>query len=184
MNHKRTVSGILLASSILAFTNILPFTANIKFNSTVSAQTRETDNQLFYIYKGQRVPLTEQKDAVAVEFRALPKTRSRSVNPLYLQLEQDLQTGTRTRGGSSQVQVKPLGENYAVVTLANSNGNTDAIRNKIKNQIQNQSYVKTSLPVLSRASQQDTIILSNEIIVNFQPEMDVKQKELILKQIS
>ncbi|NJS16972.1 MAG: peptidase S8/S53 subtilisin kexin sedolisin, partial [Nostocaceae cyanobacterium CSU_2_110] len=134
MNYKRTVSNILLASSILAFTNVLPLTANIKFNSTAFAQiTESNNNELFYIYKGQRVPLTEQKDAVAVEFRALPKTRSRSVNPLYLQLEQDLQTGTRTRGGSSQVQVKPLGENYAVVTLANSNGNTDAIRNKIKN---------------------------------------------------
>ncbi|MEB3217443.1 MAG: S8 family serine peptidase [Nostocales cyanobacterium 94392] len=179
MNYKRTVSGILLASSILAFTNILPFTANIKFNSTASAQTKESNNnQLFYIYKGQRVPLTEQKDAVAVEFKALPKTRSRSVNPLYLQLEQDLQTGTRTRGGNSQVQVKPLGENYAVVTLASSNGNTDAIRNKI----QNQSYVKTSLPVLSRASQQDTIILSNEIIVNFQPDMKENEKVSILKQ--
>ncbi|WP_414621531.1 S8 family peptidase [Calothrix sp. CCY 0018] len=179
MNHKRTVSGILLASSILAFTNILPFTANIKFNSTVSAQiTESNNNELFYIYKGQRVPLTEQKDAVAVEFKALPKTRSRSVNPLYLQLEQDLQTGTRTRGGNSQVQVKPLGENYAVVTLASSNGNTDAIRNKI----QNQSYVKTSLPVLSRANQQDTIILSNEIIVNFQPDMKENEKVSILKQ--
>jgi len=183
MNHKRTVSGILLASSILAFTNVLPFTANIKFNSTASAQiTESNNNELFYIYKGQRVPLTEQKDAVAVEFKALPKTRSRSVNPLYLQLEQDLQTGTRTRGGSSQIQVKPLGENYAVVTLANSNGNTDAIRNKIKNQIQNQSYVKTSLPVLSRASQQDTIILSKEIIVNFQPDMKENEKVSILKQ--
>jgi hypothetical protein len=60
MNRKRTVSVILLASSILALTNIFPLTTNIKFNSPASAQTSETetDNQLFYIFKGQRIPLT------------------------------------------------------------------------------------------------------------------------------
>ncbi|NJM22429.1 MAG: S8 family serine peptidase [Richelia sp. SM1_7_0] len=178
MNRKRTVSGILLVSSILALTNIFPFTANIKFNSSAIAQTTETDNQLFYIYKGQRIPLTQQKDAVAVEFKTLPKTRSRSVNPLYLQLEKDLQTGTRTRGGgnNSQLQVQPLGENYAVVTLP-PNSSTD-----IQKKIENQSYVKTSLPVLSRADSQDTIVLPNEIVVNFKPEISDGEKESILKQ--
>ncbi|NJN13331.1 MAG: S8 family serine peptidase [Richelia sp. RM1_1_1] len=178
MNRKRTVSGILLASSILALTNIFPFTANIKFNSSAIAQTTETDNQLFYIYKGQRIPLTQQKDAVAVEFKTLPKTRSRSVNPLYLQLEKDLQTGTRTRGGgnNSQLQVQPLGENYAVVTLP-PNSSTD-----IQKKIENQSYVKTSLPVLSRADSQDTIVLPNEIVVNFKPDISDSEKESILKQ--
>ncbi len=183
MNRKRTVSGILLASSILALTNIFPFTANIKFNSIVSAQTAETetDNQLFYIYKGQRIPLNQQKDAVAVQFKALPKTRTRGTNPnpLYLQLEKDLQTGTRTRGGggnNSQLQVQPLGENYAIVTLSRNN-NTD-----IQKKIENQSYVKTSLPVLSRADSQDTIVLPNEIVVNFKPEISDGDKESILKQ--
>ncbi len=182
MNRKCTVSGILLASSILALTNIFPFTANVKFNSTVSAQTTETEtnNQLFYIYKGQRIPLNQQKDAVAVQFKALPKTRTRGTNPnpLYLQLEKDLQTGTRTRGGgnNSQLQVQPLGENYAIVTLPR-NGSTD-----IQKKIENQSYVKASLPVLSRADSQDTIVLPNEIVVNFKPEVSDGEKESILKQ--
>ena len=178
MNHKRAVSGILLASSILALTNIFPFTANIKFNSSAIAQTTETDNQLFYIYQGKQIPLTQQKDAIAVEFKTLPKTRSTSANPLYLQLEKDLQTGTRTRGGgdNSQLQVQPLGENYAVVTLPN-NSSTD-----IKNKIQNQSYVKAALPVLSRADSQDTIVLPNEIVVNFKPDISDSEKESILKQ--
>ena len=182
MNHKRAVSGILLASSILAFTNILPFTTNlvkIKFNSPASAQTTETqtNNQLFYIYKGQRIPLTQQKDVVAVEFKTLPKTRSRSVNPLYLQLEKDLQTGTRTRSRSdSQVIVQPLGESYAVVTLPR-NGSTD-----IQKKIENQTYVKAALPVLSRANRQDTIVLPNEIVLSFKPNTSDSEKESILKQ--
>ncbi len=180
MNHKRTVSGILLASSILAFTNILPFTTNlakIKFNSPASAQTTETDNQLFYIYKGQRIPLTQQKDVVAVEFKALPKTRSRSVNPLYLQLEKDLQTGTRTRSrNNSQVQVQPLGGSYAVVTLPR-NSSTN-----FQKKIQNQKYVKAALPVLSRADSQDTIVLPNEIVLSFKPNISDSEKESILRQ--
>ncbi|BAY81477.1 peptidase S8/S53 [Calothrix parasitica NIES-267] len=179
MNHKRTVSGILLASSILAFTNILPFTTNIKFNSPASAQTTETqtDNQLFYIYKGKRIPLTQQKDVVAVEFKALPKTRSRSANPLYLQLEKDLQIGTRTRGGSnSQVQVQPLGESYAVVTLP---GNSST---NFQKKIQNQKYVKTSLPVLTRTDSQDTIVLPNEIVLSFKPNISDSEKQSILRQ--
>ncbi|MEM6753232.1 MAG: S8 family serine peptidase [Cyanobacteria bacterium P01_C01_bin.38] len=179
MNRKRTISGILLASSILVLTNMLPTKANFQLNSTVSAQTTETqtDNQLFYIYKGTRIPLTQQKDVVAVEFKALPKTRTRGVNPLYLQLEKDLQTGTRTRGGSnSQVIVQPLGENHAVITLPR-NGSTD-----IQKKIENKSYVKASLPVLSRANSQETIVLPNEIVVNFKPNINNYEKESILKQ--
>ena len=178
MNRKLTVSRILLASSILAFTSI-PFTANLKFNSTAFAQTTETEtnNQLFYIYKGQKIPLTQQTDVVAVEFKELPTTRSRSANPLYLRLEKDLQTGTRTRGGSnSQVMVQPLGQNYAVVTLPRNNNSN------IQKRIENQSYVKAALPVLSRTNSQDTIVLPNEIVINFKPNISDNQRESILKQ--
>ncbi len=184
MNHKSTVSKIILTSSILALTNIFPFAVNhYRSNTIVSAQTAESNNnQLFYIYKGQRIPLTQQKDTIAVEFQALPKTRTRgaSLNPLYLQLQKDLQTptGTRTRGGAakSQVQVKPLGENYAVVTLPSSRADF------IKNKIQNQSYVKSALPVLSRANSQDTIILPNQIVLNLKSDLSDSHKESILKQ--
>ncbi|MDJ0697237.1 S8 family serine peptidase [Mastigocoleus sp. MO_188.B34] len=182
MNFKSTVSRIFFAVSILASTNIFPFAVNyyISSNKPASAQTVESDNEkLFYIYKGQRIPLTQQKDAIAVEFKPLPKTRTRgsSPDPLYLQLEKDLQTGTRTRGGGNpQIQVKPLGKNYALVTLT-SNQNFD-----IKKKIQNQSYVKTSLPILSRADSQDTIVLPNEIIVKFEANISDRNKESILKQ--
>ncbi|NJM18448.1 MAG: S8 family serine peptidase [Richelia sp. SM1_7_0] len=176
MNCKLAVSSILLASTILAVTNIFPLTAiNRKFNTTASALTTKLDDkELFYIYKGQRVPLTQQQDAIAVEFK--PVANTRSANPLYLQLEQDLAKGAGTRGGgASQVQVKPLGGNYAVVSLPNNNAEV------IKNKIQNQSYVKASLPVLSREKSKNTIILPNEIIVNFQANTGEKVKESILK---
>ncbi|AKG20680.1 S8 family peptidase [Calothrix sp. 336/3] len=177
MNRQLAVSSILLASTMLAVTSIFPLTAiNRQFKSTAAAQTPESqNNQLFYLYQGKPVPLTQQKDAIAVEFKPVSNARNRGANPLYLQLEQDLAKGAGTRGGS-QIQVKPLGGNYAVVALPAVNA--DAIRQKIKNQ----SYVKTSLPVLSRASSQDTIILPNEIIVSFQPNMGEKERASILKQ--
>ena len=97
--------------------------------------------------------------------------------PLYLKLEQDLQTGTRTRDTrNSQIQVQPLGENYAVVTLPR-NSSTN-----IQKKIENQSYVKAALPVLSRTNSQDTIVLPNEIVVNFKRDISDNQRESILKQ--
>jgi serine protease len=116
MNRKRTVSSILLASTILAVTNIFPLTAiNYQSNSTALAQsTKSNNNELFYIYKGQRVPLSQQKDAIAVEFK--PVTNTRSANPLYLQLEQDLKSDAGTRGGSgSQLQEEPGWKDFGKV---------------------------------------------------------------------
>ncbi len=174
MNYKKALPSILFASSILALTNVLPFAANSEFNFIASAQTAQTDNQLFYFYKGQRIPLTQKKDVIAVEFKALPKTRSRSANPLYLQLEKDLQI--RTRGGStSEAQVEPLGESYAVVTFS-SNSSTN-----VKKKILNKKYIKAALPVLSRDNAQDTIVLPNEIVLNFKPDVSETEKESIIK---
>lgn len=178
MKRQRVFSSLIMAGAILSITNILPLTAinYSRSQTTATAQTKATNpnEQLFYLYKGQRIPLTQQQDAVAVEFK--PVANTRNPNPLYLQLEKDLQTGTGTRSsGASQVQIKPLGTNYAVVSLPKNNAEA------IKTKIQSQSYVKASLPVLSRTNSKDTIVLPNEIIVNFQANMGEPERLAILK---
>ena len=77
---------------------------------------------------------------------------------------------------NSQVIVQPLGESYAVVTLP---GNSST---NFQKKIENQSYVKAALPVLSRANRQDTIVLPNEIVLSFKPNTSDSEKESILKQ--
>ena len=56
------------------------------------------------------------------------------------------------------------------------------MREYIQKKIENQSYVKAALPVLSRTNSQDTIVLPNEIVINFKPNISDNQKESILKQ--
>ena len=48
--------------------------------------------------------------------------------------------------------------------------------------IQQQPYVQTTLPVLSRSQRQEVIVLPNEIIISFAPQLDESQKQAILQQ--
>ncbi len=160
---------IFLASTIWALTSIF----SLPLNTIASAQPAQTvnNNELFYIYKGQRIPLNQRQDAIAVSF----KNNTRSTTPLYLQLEADLQGGTRSL--TPQVAVSPLGGNYAVVTLP-----TGVRDGAIQRKIQQQPYVEASLPVLTRSQSQETIVLPNEIIINFKPGISDSEKQTILKQ--
>ncbi len=167
---KRTLPGIILAGSILTLTSLFSLPPSRKVDAIEIAQSAD---QLFYIYNGQRIPLTQRQDAVAVEFKTTSGTRS--PNPLYIQLEKDLQGGTRSV--NSSLQVAPVGEKYAIVSFAKGTRSVD-----IQNRIQSQSYVKTSLPVLNRNGSKDTIILPNEIIVSFKQGISDSERESILKQ--
>lgn len=163
---KRITSGILLAiclGSGLGMFSTLP-------QKSAIAQT-QNDGDLFYIYQGQRIPLNQRQDAIAVSFK---KTRTRDVNapPLYLQLQQDLQIGIRF---TTPPKVSPLGENYAVVNLPT--GTSEALQQRI----QQQPYVQTTLPVLSRSQSQEVIVLPNEIIISFDSQLSESQREAILQ---
>lgn len=169
---KRAFSSLILTGSILTSLSLFPLPLGHKVDVAALAQTQSAD-QLFYIYNGQQIPLTQRQDAVAVEFKTTSGTRG--VNPLYVQLEKDLQSGTRSV--NSSLQVAPIGEKYALVSFAKGTRSID-----IQNRIQSQSYVKTSLPVLNRSGSKDTIILPNEIIVSFKSGISDSERESILKQ--
>ncbi|TVP59082.1 MAG: peptidase S8/S53 subtilisin kexin sedolisin [Nodularia sp. (in: Bacteria)] len=137
------------------------------------AQVQE-NGDLFYLYKGERIPLNQRQDAIAVSFKDLPPTRSlTAATPLYLQLQQDIQRNVRL---TTPAIVNPLGENYAVVTVPRESGNV------VQQSIQQQPYVQTTLPVLSRSDEQDVIVLPNEIILSFDPKLSESQRTEILQQ--
>jgi hypothetical protein len=130
---------------------------------------------LFYIYKGQRIALTERQDAIAVEFKPVGGTRGQA-QPLYLRLQQALQSGTRS--ADSGIEVSPLGESYAIVTTpASRDGN-----NRVERQVQQQPYVQETLPVLTRSDRNETVVLPNQIILSFQPGLSESQQRKILQQ--
>ncbi|MBD2607059.1 S8 family serine peptidase [Scytonema hofmannii FACHB-248] len=166
----KRIFSILLAAGIWSLSSVPLVT-----NTSAIAQTQE-NSDLFYLYKGQRIPLNQRPDAIAVAFKKVGGTRDRTAQPLYLQLQQALQGGTR---GTTPPKVSPLGANYALVSLPS--GVRD-VGNAFVSQIQQQPYVQTTLPVLSRSERQEVIVLPNEIIISFEPQLDESQRQTILQQ--
>ncbi|MDM3856549.1 MAG: S8 family serine peptidase [Aphanizomenon gracile PMC649.10] len=166
---KRITSSIFLATLILSNVGIFPIPPQ------AIAQTQE-NGDLFYLYKGQRIPLNQRQDAIAVSFKQLGRTRSLSAPPLYLQLQQDLQSGIRS---TTPPKVTPLGENYALVNLPKDIQNAEVV---LQQRIQQQPYVQTTLPVLTRNEHQEIIVVPNEIILSFQSQLSQSQRQAILQQ--
>ena len=166
---KRITSSIFLTTLILSSGGIFPIPPQ------AIAQTQE-NGDLFYLYKGQRIPLNQRQDAIAVSFKQLGKTRNISAPPLYLQLQRDLQSGIRS---TTPPKVTPLGENYALVNLPKDIQNAETA---LQQRIQQQPYVQNTLPVLTRNQHQEIIVLPNEIILSFEPQLSQSQRQTILQQ--
>ena len=184
MINQRFFSGILLTGYILGAGTVSP----LLLPTSATAQTQESE-QLYYTYFDQKIPLTVRSDAIAVAFKPVGRTRGRSTQPLYLQLQQDLQKGVGTRGstraGKLNVEVSPLGQNYALVNLPSGTRSSPVA---VQQQIQQQPYVETTLPVLSRSAaaspsphqRPQLIVLPNEILVSFKPGVAESEKQSIL----
>lgn len=165
---KRIASGILLTGCVWSWLGIFSISPQV----TAVAQAEETGD-LFYLYKGERIPLNQRQDAIAVAFKKVGGTRRLGGAPLYLQLQQDLQGSVRA---TTPPTVSPLGEKYAVVSLPTGTGNI------VQQRIQKQPYVQTILPVLSRSQSQEIIIVPNEIIISFDAKLTESQRQAILQQ--
>lgn len=177
MTMRRLLSSLLLAtflgSSAAVYWMLKPAAA-------------QNNQELFYTFFGKKIALTEQPDAIAVSFK---KFRSRG-KPLYLQLQDDLAGGSSTRGGrgagstsaaNSEIEVKSLGEQYAIVKLASSE-----LKTQVTQKIRQQQYVESTLPILSRpasaSSAPSSIILPNEILVSFAPNLSEGEINTLLNQ--
>jgi len=77
---------ILLAGSILSLSDI-----PLPTNTPAIAQTQEKSD-LFYLYKGQRIPLNQRPDAIAVAFKKVGATRDRGADIINLSLGGSLPT--------------------------------------------------------------------------------------------
>jgi serine protease len=171
MPVKHMVSGIIL-SGLLWGEVSLP---GSPFTYVALAQTSSSDG-LYYLYQGQRIPLTVREDAIAVE----GKTTERSGGSFSLQLRQHLQ-GTRGTNTDSpaEVEVDPLGETYALVGIPSAaQDNIDQLRTDIE-QFEGTEAI---LPVLTGSDDQATLVLPNEIVVSFESNLSENQIQAILEQ--
>ncbi|MEM1279823.1 MAG: peptidase S8, partial [Cyanobacteria bacterium P01_H01_bin.152] len=115
------------------------------------------------------------------------RDRNASTEPGFVQLQQDLlgypdQSTTRSLTPSEpteplSVSVEPLGDRYALIQLP---ADADAALQAAVQERLQQSYIESTLPVLSRANGEDTIVLPNEILLSFEPGTPASQVTLTL----
>ena len=176
---KRFISSICLGGYLLAAANLTY--AQTKPSSPRRIQLPQTStasSDLYYTFYSQRIPLVLRQDTIAVAFKPQPKTRGIS-RPLYQQLQQDLQGSTSRSPNpnpSSVVEVKPLGDEYALIKLPAGTRSPDS---EVKQRVQQQSYVEGTLPVLARKDgnqvRDEVIVLPNEILISFDRGLSTSQ---------
>ena len=183
----RLTSSLLIGGCLLTGLTIASNLFSINNSAQAQTSDRQTSGDLYYTFYGRQIPLRSHPDTIAVQFRPEDtSTRGRGGLPLYLQLQQDLQgdvsltRGDRRIGGASEsnaqesidIDVQPLGDRLALITLPNNSRSRDTVRQRI----QQQSYVDSTLPVLvldngNEGEGETTVVLPNEIVVSFEPDL-------------
>ncbi|MEM9541426.1 MAG: S8 family serine peptidase [Cyanobacteria bacterium P01_E01_bin.42] len=164
-------------SLVLLFSLFLPILGSNSRLAGDRVRAREPE-ELYYTFFDEKVPLVLREDAIAVSFRPQRRMRGEDLTspPQYLQLQESL--NVRTRGSANNsVEVTSLGTDLALVNIVSGN------RRELEARIQQQAYVKSTLPVLSRAnsdsSRGDDLILPNEIIITVAPGLSETEIQTI-----
>jgi len=161
---KKIISTILLTSCFCGITGI----SNFPKITSVTAQV-SPGGELQYNFYGRSIPLRVRQDSVAVSFKPAASTRSLGATEAsYLKLQRDLRGGTRSISGNNNLEVQPLGLRYALVNLPPGNNSSPAA---VTQRVKQLPYVAGTLPVLSRSDRDEAIVLPNEIVVAFEPEL-------------
>ncbi|MBE9078498.1 S8 family serine peptidase [Romeria aff. gracilis LEGE 07310] len=148
------------------------------------AQTAADEGDLYYTFYDQRIPLVERTNQIAVEFSPNPSLTRGEQEPAYLRLQRDLQAATQgTRGGlhdqpAAGVEVRPLGNRYALIELPEGTRSPAA---RLGPQLE-QPYIAATLPVLSRPEAEDSIVVTPEIVVSFEPNTTEGQARSLIAQ--
>ena len=156
--------------SLITLTTVLSTTPALQ-QAIAGATIKPAD--LSYRFYNTRINLTEKPDQVAVVFKP-NNTRKLNDPPTYLKLQADLQGQTETRTTNPppdlKIEVKPLGTQYAILTLPKTR--SIDFSQKLKQRLE-QSYVQTTLPVFKRKNGEiestETIILNDEMLITFEP---------------
>ena len=138
-----------------------------------------SDDSIYYLYQGQKIYLTAQPNTIAVEFKT-PTRTLREIGgddrPSYLKLETELQKSVSVRG--SNLTVTPIGTNLALINIPPELNNA---RDLITKRSIAQPFVKQSFPVLSRSGINETIVVTNELLVSFAADVPETKRQEILK---
>lgn len=179
---------LVILGNFLSHSNSKLYSASIDTVSTPKTLLVQSNSQLEYEVLGQKIPLTVKKDTTAVVFKPQERDRSSGAEqPYSIQLQEDLSETVRSTNGTgsernSEVEITPLGQNYALVKLAVDEKDISVIEANIRSK----KYVQEVLPVLTLSSgdsgKTTDIILPNEIIISFDPQLSEAERKTILKE--
>ena len=159
-----TVNLSLLVSSPLGILTV---------SNPVKAQPAGGD--LFYSFDNQKVPLTVVTDTIGVILR---KERSTRGETALTALDADLNPRTRSRSsGSEKIEISALSTTSALLR-ATKNKTTGSI--ELAQKVAGKNYVQETLPVLQVSGKPIRVLLPNEAIVKFDPNISTAQAEQIL----
>ena len=177
---------LILLGNFISKENKQLYGASLNTVSIQKTLLAQKTTQLEYEFLGQKIPLTVKKDTTAVLFKPQKIDRSSGSDLYSIQLQEALADTTRNTNGSSeresQVEITPIGQNYALVQLAVEDEDISVIEANI----QQQEYVQEVLPVLtisdSDSDKARDIILPNEIIVSFDEKLSEAERKALLKE--
>ncbi len=199
---RRPLTSLCL-TSLIALTSPISAFYPIPTPPVQAATPTDANSDLYYTFYGKKIPLALKPNTIAVSFKSTGGTRDLNARPLHLQLQDALQgtqgnsssRGLNRRPPTLSAEVKPLGDNYALIQLPAGEG--DRNFNAVSDRIKQQSYVETTLPVLARSGSPDgsaggnagdknaqlrdeTIVLPNEILISFDPGFSASQIQATL----
>jgi serine protease len=165
----------LISSASLAISLIVSATAPVALLLATGSVRAAEDNGLYYNFGNQKIQLSVRTDAIAVSMKQTRGTRSKSSLSL---LQQDF--GTKRGGAKSQsvTRIQPLDTKYALLTTTNDANGSE----KLKQQVRTKPYITATLPVLRIAGKSNSLVLPNEVIVSFKPDISLAQQQSILAQ--
>ncbi len=138
---------LILLGNFISKENKQLYGASLNTVSIQKTLLAQKTTQLEYEFLGQKIPLTVKKDTTAVLFKPQKIDRSSGSDLYSIQLQEALADTTRNTNGSSeresQVEITPIGQNYALVQLAVEDEDISVIEANI----QQQEYVQVKLLV-------------------------------------
>jgi subtilisin family serine protease len=169
---KKIVLSSLLTAGCLFSTEITCFFLGMQpANAQMPILPNTRDDGLYYTFNGQQVPLTLRQDLIGVKFSRGGNARNPELGSA-IRLQEDINSGTRS--AALNLQVRPLGDRFAVVNIP---AGTRSTSEDVALRIRGLSYVENTSPVLSRDDNDDLILLPDEIIVSFESEFANEQAQ-------
>jgi serine protease len=163
----------------LSLTSSLGLSLGILLTQASAQESRKSE--LSYRFFNQQINLVERPDQRAVQLK--PTANTRGVKPAFIRLQEALAgapAGSRDPNpqASLGVEVRPLGNNFALLQLPATRGR--GFEDNLTQRLQ-QEFVQTTLPVLQRQEGQgESVIVNDELVISVEPGISAANLKTLL----